>query len=265
MAGTTTFERIPSPSTAPLPDATNVAPITPPISACEEDDGRPNHQVPRFQAIAPIRPPRTTVGVIAPASTIPPATVAATSSEMNAPVKFRIAAIVTATFGPSAPVAIVVAIAFAVSWKPFVKSKPRAVTTTRARMMSPPDTGAEAIPPRLRYRWASTRRSQMAAIRLLDRSRDLDTRRDVELVEEVAQVGLDGLRAQEQLGGDLRVRPAVADEPRHLELALGERLDAHAVGPAGARTAVPGLAEPPQLLLGLLEVARGAGRLESLR
>jgi hypothetical protein len=41
--------------------------------------------VPRFQAIAPIRPPSTTVGVIAPASTIPPATVAATSSEMNAP------------------------------------------------------------------------------------------------------------------------------------------------------------------------------------
>ena len=40
-----TFERIPSPSTASLPDATNVAPITPPISACEDDDGRPNHHV----------------------------------------------------------------------------------------------------------------------------------------------------------------------------------------------------------------------------
>ena len=87
----------------------------PPISACEDDDGSPNHQVARFQAIAPISPPKTTVGVIAPASTMPPATVAATLSEMNAPTKFRIAAIVTATLGLSAPVAIVVAIALAVS------------------------------------------------------------------------------------------------------------------------------------------------------
>jgi hypothetical protein len=42
---------------------------------------------------------------------------------MNAPVKFRTAEIITATLGFSAPVAIDVAIAFAVSWKPFVKSK----------------------------------------------------------------------------------------------------------------------------------------------
>ena len=108
----------------------------PPIRACEEDDGSPNHQVPRFQTIAPTNPPNTTVGVIASALTIPSATVAATLSEMNAPTKFRIAAIVTATRGLSAPVAIVVAIAFAVSWKPFVKSNPSAVTTTSARMMS---------------------------------------------------------------------------------------------------------------------------------
>ena len=101
--------------TALVPAAASVAPTTPPISACEDDDGRPNHQVARFQQIAPIRPPKTTVGVIAPASTIPPATVAATLSEMKAPTKFRIAAMVTATCGFSAPVAIVVAIAFAVS------------------------------------------------------------------------------------------------------------------------------------------------------
>jgi hypothetical protein len=110
-----TFERIPSPSTAELPSATNVAPITPPMSACEDDDGRPNHHVPRFQQIAPTRPPKTTVGVMTSASTMPPATVAATSSEMNAPTKLRIAAMATATFGFSAPVAMVVAIALAVS------------------------------------------------------------------------------------------------------------------------------------------------------
>jgi len=47
------------------------------------------------------------------------------------------AAMATAIFGLSAPVAIVVAIALAVSWKPLVKSNPRAVTTTSATMMSP--------------------------------------------------------------------------------------------------------------------------------
>ena len=39
-------------------------------------------------------------------------------------------AIATATLGRSAPVAIDVAIAFAVSWKPFVKLKTKAVITT---------------------------------------------------------------------------------------------------------------------------------------
>ena len=42
--------------TASGPSATNAAPTTPPISACEELDGSPKYQVMRFQAIAPIRP-----------------------------------------------------------------------------------------------------------------------------------------------------------------------------------------------------------------
>ena len=87
--------------------------------------------------IAPTRPPKTTVGVITSPFTMPLATVAATLSEMNAPTKLSTAAMLTATLGFRAPVAIVVAIAFAVSWKPLVKSKPRAATTTRATMMSP--------------------------------------------------------------------------------------------------------------------------------
>jgi hypothetical protein len=71
----------------------------PPISACEEEDGMPNHQVVRFQQIAPISPPRMTTGVTAPDSTIPSATVAATEIEMKAPTKLRTAAMPTATFG----------------------------------------------------------------------------------------------------------------------------------------------------------------------
>ena len=60
--------------------------------------------------------------------------VAATSTERNAPTKFSIAAMLTAVLGFSAPVAIDVAIAFPVSWKPFVKSNPSAVMTSSTRI-----------------------------------------------------------------------------------------------------------------------------------
>src|SRR5262245_3233508 len=33
----------------------SAAPAKPPISACDEDDGRPHHQVSRFQAMAPTK------------------------------------------------------------------------------------------------------------------------------------------------------------------------------------------------------------------
>ena len=92
-AGTSTFETRPSPITAPPPAATSVAPTTPPISACEELEGSPKYHVIRFQVIAPIRPGEHDLRrVITPESTIPFATVAATSSEMNAPTKLRMAA-----------------------------------------------------------------------------------------------------------------------------------------------------------------------------
>jgi hypothetical protein len=59
---------------------------------------------------------------------------AATLIETNAPTRFSTAAISTATRGLSAPVAIEVATALAVSWKPLVKPKQMAVTTTRIRI-----------------------------------------------------------------------------------------------------------------------------------
>ena len=64
------------------------------------------------------------------------AIVAATANEANAPAKLRIAARMTAVRGVSALVETLVAIAFAVSWKPFVKSKKRAVAMTAARVRS---------------------------------------------------------------------------------------------------------------------------------
>src|SRR5688572_14991350 len=108
-AGISTFPRIPSPKTASAPAAKNDAPTTPPIRACELDDGSPKYQVVRFQVIAPTRPAKITVVVIAPASTTSLATVAATSSEMKAPAKFRMAAYATANRGDIALVEIEVA------------------------------------------------------------------------------------------------------------------------------------------------------------
>ena len=90
----------------------------------------------RFQEIAPTRPANTTVGVIAPAETMSCATVAATASDTKAPTKLRIAAKPTARRGGIARVEIDVATTFAVSWKPFVKSKASAVATTMPRTTS---------------------------------------------------------------------------------------------------------------------------------
>ena len=58
-------------------------------------------------------------------------TVSATWTLRKAPTRFSTPESSTATFGFSAPVAIDVAIALAVSWKPLVKSNPSAVTMTR--------------------------------------------------------------------------------------------------------------------------------------
>src|SRR5690349_7240122 len=105
---------------ASKPTAATAEPTTPPIRACEELDGNPNHQVIRFQAIAPIKPAKTIVGVITSASTTSLATVAATLIEMKAPTKLRMAAKAIATCGRAAPVEIEVATTLAVSWNPFV-------------------------------------------------------------------------------------------------------------------------------------------------
>ena len=54
----------------------------------------------------------------------------ATAVVTNAPARFATDAISTATRGVTARVLTDVAIAFAVSWKPLVKSNPSAITTT---------------------------------------------------------------------------------------------------------------------------------------
>src|SRR6476646_12287135 len=114
-AGISTLPSTPSPMTASDPAATKAEPTTPPIRACEELEGRPKYQVARFQAIAPISPAKTIVGVITAESTTSLATVAATEIEMKAPAKLSSEAIPIATEARAAPVEIDVATTLAVS------------------------------------------------------------------------------------------------------------------------------------------------------
>ncbi len=96
-AGMSTFATTPDIRTADAPPDTNAAPTTPPISACEELDGRPRYQVSRFQVMPPINPAKTTVSVTAELSTMPLAMVAATDRLRKAPTKLRIPDNATAT------------------------------------------------------------------------------------------------------------------------------------------------------------------------
>ena len=105
----------PCQSTPFSPDWTNAAPTSPPISACEELDGRPNHHVSRFHAIAPTRAATSVCIVARLASMIPFATLFATAVVTKAPARLATDATSTATRGVTARVPTEVAIAFAVS------------------------------------------------------------------------------------------------------------------------------------------------------
>ena len=118
------------------PTAAIIAPTMPPISACDELDGMPSSQVNRFQVMPPTKPANTNSRVTRPESTSPLAMVAATAVDRNAPTRFNDADSVTATFGLRAPLAIDVAMALPVSWKPLVKSNASAVITTMIRRNS---------------------------------------------------------------------------------------------------------------------------------
>src|SRR3954447_9788038 len=92
------------------------APTSPPISACDDEDGRPKYQVMRFQAIAPTTAENTTTRPcdVSGASMMLP-TVLATFTETREPARLKTAASASADRGDSARVDTDVAIAFAAS------------------------------------------------------------------------------------------------------------------------------------------------------
>ena len=75
-------------------------------------------------------------------------------------------------------------------------------------------------------------------------------------------MGLDGLRAEEQLLGDLAVGLAVDDAAGDLELALSERVNPGPVTCPWLRAPVDVLAELAQLALGSVAVALCADRIQ---
>src|SRR5215468_2721706 len=99
-------------------EAAKAEPHKPPINAWLELEGRPNHQVSRFQRMAPSSAQMMTSEVIATSleSIRPEEMVLATAVPQSAPSKFVAAARITAWRGVRTFVETTVAIELAVSW-----------------------------------------------------------------------------------------------------------------------------------------------------
>ena len=124
----------PAHTTATPPALATPAPIRPPISACELDDGIPPHQVIRFQEIAPIKAPKMTRASTTSAETMPTPTVCATWAPKNRnAMKLKNAAHITAYCGRSTRVDTMVAIELAASCRPFRKSNANATMIRATR------------------------------------------------------------------------------------------------------------------------------------
>ena len=115
------------------PDLASAAPTRPPTSACEDDDGMPNHQVMTFQMMAPDSAPKITALSTMAGSMMPEPTVIATCRpNTRKAMKLKNAAHTTAACGVSSRVDTISAMELAESWKPFMKSNSSATATSSA-------------------------------------------------------------------------------------------------------------------------------------
>lgn len=120
--------------TAPMPALAMPAPTSPPIRACEDEEGIAAHQVSRFQPIAPISAEKISPSLISSGMTRPAPTVLATCRPKNRKaMKLKNAAQATAMNGGSTRVATMVAIELAASCSPFRKSN---ASATKIRKIS---------------------------------------------------------------------------------------------------------------------------------
>src|SRR6476469_6498782 len=123
---------VPHHTTALKPAFAAPAPMRPPISACELDEGLAPHQVNRFHTMAPINAPKMTCPSTMSGEIIPVPTVCATCKPKNKKaMKLKNAAQTTATLGERTGVETPVAIELAASCRELRRQKMRA-TATRA-------------------------------------------------------------------------------------------------------------------------------------
>src|SRR5215204_943029 len=116
-------------SSTPKPALATPAPANPPMRACEDEVGRPSHQVMKFQAIAPTSPAKMTASLTTAESTVLPTVLATCVWKTRKAMKLNRAAQTTAIRGVRTRVETTVAIELAASWKPLVKSNTRASAT----------------------------------------------------------------------------------------------------------------------------------------
>src|SRR5947207_14417073 len=102
---------------------------------------------------------------------------------------------------------------------------------------------------------------ETVAFGAFDGARELHSGRDVNLAKDVAEVSLHRLLAEEQLGGDLRIRLSIDDQPRDLQLTRGQSFEPGRAGSATGCSAVDPVAELAQLALGLGTPPEGSTRL----
>src|SRR5438552_3973623 len=125
---------IPDQTSTPGPALVTPAPAKAPISACEELVGRPQRQVIQSHVKAAARPAKISGRSITSGfTTLFPMVVATATPKPKAATKLKKAAHATAARGVSTRVDTIVAIEFAASWKPFMKSKARATRIRRTR------------------------------------------------------------------------------------------------------------------------------------
>lgn len=108
--------KTPDNTTDEKPASATAAPTRPPTRVCEELEGKPHHQVSKFQTIAAIKAANITFRLITSGSTMPlPIVVATVSGKTRNAIKLKKAASKTATKGESTFVETTVAMEFAES------------------------------------------------------------------------------------------------------------------------------------------------------
>src|SRR5689334_19586502 len=113
------------------------APDSPPISACELDDGSPHNHVSMFHRIAPRSPHitiHTNAGSATRICTVLAIVLATPWWNTNSAMKLNSAAHTTAVRGDSTRVETIVAIELAASWKPLMMSNTSATTIVATTM-----------------------------------------------------------------------------------------------------------------------------------